>query len=420
MALRSLSRAAAVVAASVVLSAAGAVVLQDPGQPRQPLAVTAVRYWSLGEATRIVVEVSGEFQHRFDRLANPDRIYFDIEGAKPALGKELVHTEAVGDALVKQIRVSETLPGVTRVVLDLAQPADFSSARLVNPDRLVIELRPLGARPAVPGANPPLSAPLPAAAKPVDERVPVAAKRGREGSNSMVRALGLKLGRVVLDPGHGGRDHGTTGPAGFTEKDLVLDVALRLGTLIEERLGAEVVYTRKDDTFIPLEQRTALANEQEADLFLSIHANSGAATVSGSETYFLNYTTSKSELDVATRENAGSERSIHELQTLVEKILLRDKADESREFALRIQSALYKEMVRANAQIQDRGVRRAPFVVLIGAAMPSALAEIDFLSNPREERLLKREDYRQRIAEALYKGLSEYAATLSRFQQAKK
>jgi len=420
MALRSLAGAAAIIAASVAVSAAGAFALQDPVQPGHPLAVTAVRYWSLDEATRIVVEVSGEFQHRFDRLANPARIYFDILEAKPTLGDELVHTMAVGDALVKQIRVAERLPGVTRVVLDLAQPADFSSARLVNPDRLIIEVRPLRAQPAATGANPPPSTPQAAAAKPVDEMVPVPASRGRAGSNSMVRALGLKLGRVVLDPGHGGRDYGTTGPAGLTEKDLVLDLALRLGTLIEERLGAEVVYTRKDDTFVPLEQRTALANQAEADLFLSIHANSGSTTVSGSETYYLNYTTSKSELDVAARENAGSERSIHELQSLVEKILLRDKADESREFASRIQSALHKGMVRTNARIRDRGVRRAPFVVLIGAAMPSVLSEIDFLSNPREERLLKRPDYRQKIAEALCKGLSDYASTLSRFQRAQR
>jgi N-acetylmuramoyl-L-alanine amidase len=193
-------------------------------------------------------------------------------------------------------------------------------------------------------------------------------------------------------------------------------VALRLGALIEQRMGADVIYTRRDNSFVPLEQRTALANEKQADLFLSIHANAGASTVSGSETYYLNFSSSKADLDVATRENATSERSIHELQTMIEKIALKDKADESREFASRMQTALYTDMLKANSQIQDRGVRKAPFVVLIGAAMPSVLAEIDFLSNPREEKLLRREDYRQRIAEALYKGLSQYASTLSRFQ----
>ena len=244
------------------------------------------------------------------------------------------------------------------------------------------------------------------------------AKPAQTGSSSLVRALGLKLGRVVLDPGHGGHDTGTIGPSGLLEKDVVLDVALRLGKLIEERMGAEVVYTRREDSFVPLPQRTAIANENHADLFLSIHANAGASSVSGSETYYLNFSTDKSDLDVASRENATSERTIHELQSIVEKIARKDKADESREFASRIQAAIYKDMLKANPRIQDRGVRKAPFVVLIGAAMPSVLSEIGFLSNPREERLLRRENYRQRLAEALYKGLSQYASTLSRFQSA--
>ena len=235
-----------------------------------------------------------------------------------------------------------------------------------------------------------------------------------------MRALGLKLERVVIDPGHGGQDTGTIGPAGLMEKDLVLDVARRLGSLIEQRLGAEVVYTRTGDASVSLEDRTALANDKKADLFLSIHANSGVASATGSETYYLNFTTSKTAMDVAARENASSQRSIHELQGLIEKIALKDKVDESREFASKVQTALFKELARTDPASRDRGVRRAPFVVLIGAAMPSVLSEIAFLSNRQEERLLKREDYRQRIAEGLFKGVSQYASSLSRFQVAEK
>ena len=405
---------------------------QDATKPPQPLSVTAVRYWSLEDATRVVIEVSGEFQFRRDSLQNPDRLYFDIVGAKPTLSKELIYTIPVGDAFVKQIRISEVLQNVTRVVLDLARPAEFSAAQLANPDRLVVELRqpgrPLSESPKPPSAAPQVEAPKPAPppqaarsaapANPVDDRVALPAKTAQTGSSSLVRALGLKLGRVVLDPGHGGHDTGTIGPSGLLEKDVVLDVALRLGMLIEERMGAEVVYTRRDDSFVALEQRTALANEEQADLFLSIHANAGASSVSGSETYYLSFSNAKADLDVAARENAASERTIHELQAMIEKIARKDKADESREFASSIQAAMYKDMLKANPQIQDRGVRRSTFVVLIGAAMPSVLCEIDFLSNPREERLLRREDYRQRLAEALYKGLSQYASTLSRFQPA--
>ncbi len=164
-----------------------------------------------------------------------------------------------------------------------------------------------------------------------------------------------------------------------------------------------MVYTRTDDSSVPLEERTALANAKQADLFLSIHANAGTTTATGAETYYLNFTTSKSAMDVAARENASSKRSIHELQDLIEKIALKDKVDESREFAARVQTNLAKGLAGANALARDRGVRQAPFLVLIGASMPSVLTEISFLSNPREERLLKSPAYRQKIAEALYK-----------------
>ncbi len=235
------------------------------------------------------------------------------------------------------------------------------------------------------------------------------------------RVLGLKLGRVVIDPGHGGHDAGTHGPSGLLEKDVVLDVAQRLGKLLEERLGSEVIYTRSDDTFIPLEQRTQIANEHKADLFLSIHANSSPFRyVAGVETYYLNFTTSKTALDVATRENASSQRTVFELKDLLQKIALKDKIDESREFATRIESALYGLSSRSNTTAKNRGVKKAPFVVLIGAQMPSVLAEIGFLTNTRDEALLKKPEHRQKIAEALYKGIASYADTLSHFQVAKR
>jgi len=238
----------------------------------------------------------------------------------------------------------------------------------------------------------------------------------------MIRVLGLKVGRVVLDPGHGGHDTGTIGPGGLREKDLVLDVSQRLGRLIEERMGSEVIYTRSDDTFIPLERRTDIANEAKADLFLSIHANSSPLrSAAGVETFYLNFTTSKSALDLAARENAGSQMSVYELQELLQKIALKDKVEESREFASRVQSALYTLSARtADSRSKDRGVKKAPFVVLIGASMPSVLAEIGFISNAHDESIMRREDYRQRTAEALYKGLSGYANSLSHFQVAQR
>jgi N-acetylmuramoyl-L-alanine amidase len=245
------------------------------------------------------------------------------------------------------------------------------------------------------------------------------AKRTSSGGSSLTRALGLKVGRIVIDAGHGGHDEGTQGPHGVLEKELVLDVAMRVGKLIEDRMNAEVIYTRTDDTFVPLEGRTAIANQKKADLFLSIHANSSPIPrIGGMETFYLNFTDSKDALDVASRENASSQKSIFELQDIIQKITLHEKLDESREFASRIQTALYSFSSRNLPGQKNRGVKKAPFVVLIGANMPSVLAEIGFLSNSREETLLKKQDYRQRLAESLYRGISKYAESLSHFQLA--
>ena len=481
--------------------------------------VTAVRFWSLSEVTRVAVEVSSEFRYKYDRLSNPDRLFYDIEGARPDMAPKGTHSIPVGDGLLRQIRVAETQPGVTRIVLDLEQSATVSASQLYNPDRLIIELRskdrplppaapsftggkeptspppkeivaavevskaavsesvvserskkpeprtfippppqpavkpaviepitapalPAFAKnvrpPAVPAsvrreitAPPPAPAPVlpaetasvtapePAKAPPAADALP--AKRNTGGDRSLTRALGLKLERVVLDPGHGGHDVGTHGPSGLYEKDLVLDISQRLGALINERLGSEVVYTRQDDTFIPLEERTRIANEHKADLFLSIHANSSPLrSAAGVETYVLNFTTSRTAMDLAARENASSDRSIFDLQELLQKIALRDKADESREFASRLQTSLSALSTRSNDNAKNRGVKKAPFVVLIGASMPSVLAEIGFLTNASDEALLRKTEHREKIAEALYKGIAAYADTLSHFTIAKK
>lgn len=235
-----------------------------------------------------------------------------------------------------------------------------------------------------------------------------------DGERSLIRALGLKIGKIVVDAGHGGHDTGTIGPNGLQEKDLVLDVALRLGKLLQRQMGADVVYTRDDDTFVPLETRTAIANQAQADLFISVHANSSRdADARGVETYYLNFTSSPEALEVAARENAVSEKSIHELQDLVKKITLKEKIDESREFAADVQKSLYSGISAKSPAIRNRGVKKAPFIVLIGANMPSILAEISFLSNPTDEKRLQTPEYRQKIAEYLYKGVARYVSGLS-------
>ena len=214
---------------------------------------------------------------------------------------------------------------------------------------------------------------------------------------------------------------GPSVPTGCEEKDLVLEVGRRLGKLLQTRLGAEVVYTRKNDTFIPLETRTAIANQERADLFISIHANSSHdPDARGVETYYLNFTSSPEALEVAARENAVSEKSIYELQDLVKKIALKEKIEESREFAGDVQESLHSGLAAKSPAIRNRGVKKAPFIVLIGANMPSILAEISFVSNPTDEHRLETSEYRQRIAESLYRGIAKYVDGLSGVKVASK
>src|SRR5438270_9691302 len=252
-------------------------------------------------------------------------------------------------------------------------------------------------------------------AKPDLVRPASAPQPTRDGQSTLTRTLGLKIGRLVIDPGHGGHDTGTIGPTGLMEKDLCLDVALRLGKIIEQRLpGAEVIYTRSDDSFVPLEERTNIANQSKADLFISIHANSSRDTgARGIETYYLNMKGSAEAMEVAARENATAQEGVHDLENLVKKIAQTEKIDESKEFAQDIQESLSKRIQKSGKNIRNRGVRKAPFVVLVGADMPSILTEISFLSNPADERLLKNPEHRQRVAEGLFQGVANYLQSLN-------
>jgi N-acetylmuramoyl-L-alanine amidase len=492
--------------------------------------VTGIRHWSTPDYTRVAIDLEQEVKYEVGRVSGPDRIFFDLHDTK--LASELIgKTFDVEDGFLKKIRVAPYQRGITRVVLEVDELAEYSAFLLPDPYRLVIDIHGkqqpkmmAKAEPPKPEAKPeakpvvketpkapqtkaeakkpeaPASKPAKEQAKepPKDEEPPVPAltlppgkskaaepapaaavkeepkkaapkviddagapdiakaeptvkdtakpttaptfeavaprakrKRGAKsevvqdpnareaqptanGERSLIRALGLKIGRIVVDAGHGGHDTGTIGPKGLQEKDLVLDVALRLGKLLENRMGAEVVYTRDDDTFVPLETRTAVANKEQADLFISIHANSSRdASARGVETYYLNFTSSPDALEVAARENAVSEKSIHELQDLVKKIALKEKIEESREFASDVQKSLASGLSTKSSSMRSRGVKKAPFIVLIGANMPSILAEISFVSNPGDEKKLMTPDWRQKIAESLYRGMAKYISGLS-------
>ena len=386
-------------------------------------AVTAVtnvdnlRYWEAQNSVRVVVDVTGEITFKQGEAKNPDRVFIDVSPAR--LNTTLAGQQwPVKSGLLQQIRVGQYDNTTVRVVLDLGTIGRVTSFTLRDPNRLVIDVLGDVQAPAapIPVAAAVAVAPVPAKA-PVPEPVAVTpAKPTNTGGRSLIRSLGLKLSRVVIDAGHGGHDTGTIGPTGYTEKELVLDVALRLKDLLEKELGAEVVMTRTDDVFIPLEARTAIANQQEADLFISIHANSSKVrSVRGVETFFLNLPSNREALEIASRENAASQKAIHELQDVVKQIMLTDKVDESRELARQIQ----KSMAARKDSGSNRGVKQAPFVVLIGANMPSILAEVGFISNPQEEKSIKTPQYRQQIAESLFEGVRSYSETLSGVKTAK-
>jgi N-acetylmuramoyl-L-alanine amidase len=235
----------------------------------------------------------------------------------------------------------------------------------------------------------------------------------KDDTLTLTRTLGLKVGRVVIDPGHGGKDTGTIGPTGLREKDLVLDVALKLKKLLQDRLETEVVLTREDDKFVPLEERTAIANQVGADLFVSIHANSARnRRASGIETYVLDFAQSPEEREVASRENASAQRNIRELEDLLRKIALGDYNQESRNLAQDVQTQLVDASKKQFSGKQNRGIKQAPFIVLIGSNMPSVLTEIGFISNPAVEKYYKKTESRLLMAEALYQGIRDYLDSL--------
>jgi N-acetylmuramoyl-L-alanine amidase len=444
---------------------------------RFPL-VSGIRYWSTPDYTRVAIDLEDEIKYEAGRIPSPDRIFFDLYQTKLApelAGKSFdvqdgflrkvrvaQYQRGLTRVVLEVAPVSEysafLLPNPYRLIIDIhgkqpkriiakkTEPVETPSVSDTTPaaaeqpassaasSEKDAEVKVATAEePELKATTNPTSAPTVVAVAPREQPAPVepkpkqakVTKKTREvaahearptanGERSLIRVLGLKIGRIVVDAGHGGHDTGTIGRHGLREKDLVLDVALRLGKLLENRMGAEVIHTRDDDTFIPLETRTAIANQNEADLFISIHANSSRDPAArGVETYYLNFTSSADALEVAARENAVSENSIHELQDLVKKIALKEKIEESREFAIEVQRAMHSGLSNKGLSMPDRGVKKAPFIVLIGANMPSVLAEISFVSNARDERRLQKPEYRQKVAESLYRGVARYVSGLS-------
>ena len=417
--------------------------------------IKAIRREVLSDAVRVTIELDREVSFHDERIPNPVRVFVDLPATRPSAALLDKTLRFDGDTdIVHQIRIGRHPNNVTRVVLDGSGLSEYSIYALYAPFRLVIDCvrtppallvvrRPVGAPAAMvtlPAAPPvaPIEARAPVAAvpapaavvqspvaprRPDDQQTPLptrsipavaatAPPRNLAGGYSLARQLGLSVSRIVIDPGHGGHDPGAKGKS-VNEAELVLDIALRVEALLQMTPGVEVILTRRSDEYVELEERTAIANRESADLFLSIHANaSGNAAARGVETYFLNFASNMSAASVAARENAASGHAMGMLPDYLKAIALDNKLDESREFATDVQQALVARLRKSNRALKDLGVKQAPFVVLIGAAMPSVLTEISFVTNTQEAKLLRSDAYRQRIAEALVNAIRKYQMSL--------
>jgi N-acetylmuramoyl-L-alanine amidase len=423
--------------------------------PRAPRGrLTAIERTVLPELVRVTLALDREALYYEETLSGPARVFFDfknVEAESPLVDAVLRYSSDV----VRLIRVGRH-PNAIRVVLDLEGVRRHSVYTLYNPFRIVIDAEPLataastatrqptlaitetpvvpsvvpapeapastlgpvdspGAPVSKPAASVPAAplAPAPVAPTPVPPAAPVSpVAPNLAGGFSIARQLGLGVSRIVIDPGHGGQDPGAQAK-GLKEADLTLDIALRLEKLLAQEPGLEVVLTRRNDAYISLEERTAIANREGADLFLSIHANTSRSTTArGIETYYLSFAGTPDAEAVAARENASHAGEMHKLPDIIRAITLNNKLDESRDLAGMVQEALVTRLRRSNNNVMNRGVKKAPFVVLIGAEMPSVLAEVSFMTNRQELQLMKTSVYKQRIAEALHAATMRYRRSL--------
>ena len=335
-----------------------------------PIDVTDISYWSYPDYTRVVITLSDKADFIKNRLSNPDRLYFDIKNS--IIKKEVQKNTSISNGMLKTVRAGQFNESTVRVVLDLEKINDYKILFLEEPVRIVIDIN--------------------GQSKPSSKK------------------------RIVLDPGHGGHDPGAVGPNKLYEKDVVLDIALKLKKILSDRPDFEIFLTRDRDIFIPLVERTAIANSKKADLFVSIHANASTQrNAKGIETYFLNWTDNEESIKVAARENAISLKKMKKMNSErdVLEVMLGDlkrefKRDESNKLANYIQQIMIDNLNKDYKHIIDHGVKWAPFYVLFGAQMPSVLVEVSFISNPIEEKLLSKEKYRGDLAKSIASGINKY------------
>ncbi|RJR16434.1 MAG: N-acetylmuramoyl-L-alanine amidase [Nitrospiraceae bacterium] len=348
-------------------------------------AVQKIRFSSYKSQTRVVIDLSGPIVFTQNRIADPDRIFFDIENS--SLSDNVNSSVPIMDGVLKKVRMSQFNEKTVRVVLDIDKMSTYSVFILEDPQRLVIDVYP---------------------------EIAGESRKENRGSPKTLPDKDLnKIETIVIDAGHGGKDPGAIGPGGLQEKDITLNVGKKLGEILEQKQGVKIIYTRDKDIFVPLNERTEIANSHKADLFVSIHVNaSERRNARGIETYFLNWTNDKEALKVAARENkipiSKMEKIQDGLQMILQDLARNNKREESMRLAHSVQSSLVNSLRSDYSKIEDLGVKYALFYVLVGAEMPSILVEISFISNHEEEKRLAASSYRNKVAEAIAKGIDTY------------
>ena len=358
--------------------------------------VTGVRFLTTGTYTRVIMELSQPVRYETHRLPGdpsknlPPRIYVDIYGARLAMSSK--EPLPIDDGLLRQVRVAQFSQDVVRAVLDMTSFRNHNAFLLLEPYRLVIDIQGQ--------TNADVAAPVER-----NQPVPVLTAKKKKTLTDGVR-------KIVLDPGHGGRDPGAIGVGGLAEKDIVLNIAKKLAKKVQKEMGMQVVLTRKDDTFIPLEDRTAIANAEGADLFVSLHMNASPnGDARGLETYYLDKTTDEAAVRLAARENATSRKNVSDLQFILSDMTQNMKLEDSITLAYRLHGSLVAGMTKRMSDVRDLGVKKALFYVLVGARMPSVLVEMFFITNKSEGRAMNQESYQDAMVEALYEGIQKYAQT---------
>ena len=354
-------------------------------EAKKSISINKLRYSTYQTHTRVVLDLDGSAEFTRNRLTNPDRLFFDLKNCTlPSKDK----TVPVNNGMLKSIRMAQYDSKTVRVVLEVKDFQKYSAFKLEDPNRLVIDIY-------------------------NGKKKAEAQKDTKSRGKVLANKSSFKIKRVVIDPGHGGKDPGAVGPGGTREKDIVLNVGKKLGKLLKKDHGVEVIYTRDRDIFVPLNERTEIANSKKADLFISIHTNaSKKRKTRGMETYFLSWSNDKEAMRVAARENKVSIKKMQKMQgglsMILQDLARNSKREESMRLAHSVQNSMIDSLKRDYSKIEDHGVKYALFYVLVGAEMPSILVEISFISNREEEKRLATNNYRDRIAKAIAKGIDKY------------